>query len=283
MTNPLIRRAPYYALGMFRFILWKLSGQEERNLLAKADPFITQLDRFLFYRTVVLPGQRRLALSTLPDGSKIIHPIQPIDMAVLDEIWIDNVYEKDKRIQRGDVVMDCGAHVGTFSIKAARAGARIVVAIEPDPANCALLNRNVRLNKLDNVVVVRAAVGERDESQRTKSYWGKEASASVRTIRSLASEMRLDSLDLVKIDVEGDEVGVMEGAEGVDVRHIAMEYHGELRRTQVERLLRRKGYDTLIRQATTETGYIYARILGSYPISQETTQINQKNSGRHNR
>ena len=195
--------------------------------------------------------------SAMPDGSKIIYPLE--DMFVLDEIWMENVYEKDRKIERGDVVMDCGAHVGTFTVKAAMAGARIVVAIEPDPTNYALLRRNVRLNKLDNIVVVNAAVGGRQERQRTKRYWRKELTAQVRTIKSLVCELGLECVNFMKINVEGDEVEVIEGAEGMDVKHIVLEYHGESVRTQVEHLLRRKGYAMTVRQRKNDKGYICAR------------------------
>src|SRR5260370_38297253 len=42
----------------------------------------------------------------------------------------------------GDVVFDCGAHVGTYTREALKAGAKLVVAIEPAPDNLACLRRN---------------------------------------------------------------------------------------------------------------------------------------------
>jgi FkbM family methyltransferase len=59
-------------------------------------------------------------------------------------------------------VLDIGANIGIYSINAAR---RIrpgrVYAFEPVPENVSLLERNIGLNGLDNVDVVRNAVGER--------------------------------------------------------------------------------------------------------------------------
>ena len=56
-----------------------------------------------------------------------------------------------------DVVIDAGAYVGDFTVKAAER-ARLVIAVEPDPGSVEPLRRNVR--GLGNVVVVEAALGE---------------------------------------------------------------------------------------------------------------------------
>jgi FkbM family methyltransferase len=63
-------------------------------------------------------------------------------------------------VGHNDVVVDAGAYVGDFALKAARR-ARLVIAIEPNPRSAALLRENAR--GLGNVVVVEAAL---DESTR---------------------------------------------------------------------------------------------------------------------
>jgi FkbM family methyltransferase len=45
-------------------------------------------------------------------------------------------------VQRGDVVLDIGAHVGVFTAQALELGAAKVVAVEPDPGNVECLRRN---------------------------------------------------------------------------------------------------------------------------------------------
>lgn len=51
----------------------------------------------------------------------------------------------------GDVLLDVGANVGTYSIYAGARGIR-VVAVEPESGNFALLNRNISLNALDRTI-----------------------------------------------------------------------------------------------------------------------------------
>jgi FkbM family methyltransferase len=64
-------------------------------------------------------------------------------------------------VKPGDLALDLGAHVGTFSCLLARAvgPTGTVVAAEPDPDNAALLRRNLIRNSIANVLLVEAAVG----------------------------------------------------------------------------------------------------------------------------
>lgn len=82
--------------------------------------------------------------------------------------------------------------------------------------------------------------------------------ARARTIRLLASELGLESRDFLEIDAKGDEVDVMDGAEGVDVKSTALEYNGELTKNQAERLLRLRGCCTAIREGPDGMSYVCA-------------------------
>lgn len=59
-----------------------------------------------------------------------------------DALWIllgqqqrDIYDEGEAAVKPGDVVLDCGAHIGVFTRTALKRGASIVVAIEPAPEN----------------------------------------------------------------------------------------------------------------------------------------------------
>lgn len=71
------------------------------------------------------------------------------DQSVIDEIWIEDVYRTrglDKSgwqdIGRGPII-DAGANIGAFSLLCLSYHARQVIAIEPSPANLAILSANV--------------------------------------------------------------------------------------------------------------------------------------------
>ena len=67
----------------------------------------------------------------IPHGSDVVLPKLLAQQAA-------NIYGS---IEPGDVVIDCGAHVGTYARQAINAGAKLVVAIEPAPDNVECLRR----------------------------------------------------------------------------------------------------------------------------------------------
>ena len=128
----------------------------------------------------------------------------------------------------GAVAVDVGANLGYFTCLAAKSvGPRGVVhAVEPAPANVEALERNIRLNELDNVVVhpVAAAevVGVRTLRLTAKidhhGLYDHPDSPTVAEAR--ISTAPLDALvdvpvKLIKVDVEGAEVEVLQGMAGL--------------------------------------------------------------------
>lgn len=126
----------------------------------------------------------------------------------------------------GAVVYDVGANVGWYALHLATTGAR-VIAFEPVPATLAQLRANLALNELSNVTIVEHGLSNRDEELTFFVYpegSGGASSAnlsgrpSVREVRCRVK--RLDDVaptlpggpDLMKIDVEGAELFVLQGA-----------------------------------------------------------------------
>jgi FkbM family methyltransferase len=112
---------------------------------------------------------------TLPNGAPRFHLGFPKEFAAdpgancLVTSELKNGYELPTRnlleraIRPGDLFVDVGAHWGFFTLQAATHPARgvTVVGFEPDPANAAILVRNVADNGLtDEVSVVCVACGD---------------------------------------------------------------------------------------------------------------------------
>ena len=78
------------------------------------------------------------------------------------------------KVNKGDVVVDIGANIGydtvLFADKVGKRGK--VIAIEPDPTNFEILQKNIKENKLFNVVAVQAALG--DVNKKMKIYESEE-------------------------------------------------------------------------------------------------------------
>jgi len=150
------------------------------------------------------------------------------DEFIFREIYLDEVYDKFYEIQKDDVVIDVGAHVGLFTLKAAKSGAKVVVAIEPHPFNYRILLRNITSNRLRNVIPINLAVS--NYSGKAMLYISKHArehtlkrelldeyrgciEVEVKTLDQLVDELKLSKVNFIKIDAEGAELDILRGAE----------------------------------------------------------------------
>jgi FkbM family methyltransferase len=132
-------------------------------------------------------------------------------------------------VHRGDIVIDCGAHVGVFTRQALDAGAAKVLAVEPAPPNLKCLRRNFAQEIADGrVVVVEEGVWDKET---TLSFvvdlensagdhvveGGGQGTTSIKvtTIDKLAAQLGLPRVDFIKMDIEGAERNALAGAAGV--------------------------------------------------------------------
>jgi len=179
------------------------------------------LDAFYFVRGFphgYLKGEVRIALY---DNFKIVFPFN--EDPSFDDVWLRDVYYLYEP-KSDHVVIDVGAHMGFFTLKISR-NVKKVVAVEPDPVNFKFLTFNMRLNKVDDrVVLCNLALGERggqvflDRSGygfgRSKITTEKtDCLVETRIMDSLVEEIGLDRVDLIKIDTEGNELQILKGAE----------------------------------------------------------------------
>jgi FkbM family methyltransferase len=124
-------------------------------------------------------------------------------------------------IAPGERVLDLGAHVGTFSLAAAAAGAH-ALAVEASAENVALLRASVARNGFRNVRVIQAVASNEPGQIHFHPHgpWGQvvledEADGSVAvaalTVDELVQELGWLPLAFVKMDVEGWEMQVLDG------------------------------------------------------------------------
>jgi hypothetical protein len=77
----------------------------------------------------------------------------------LIQIFYDEVYTRYMKISRSNIIIDVGAHIGIFTLYAAKRGKR-VIAIEPVPSNYKWLHVNIRLNNIKNVIPLNIALSD---------------------------------------------------------------------------------------------------------------------------
>ena len=125
-----------------------------------------------------------------------------------------------KVVKPGDVVYDIGAHFGYYALLASKLVGTEgrVLAFEPSPPNLARLYRHIELNRCSNVQVLELAVSDREGSAHFETRTGSGLGHLAPDGPVEVKVTRLDALqgyplpNVMKIDVEGAEVGVLQGA-----------------------------------------------------------------------
>ncbi len=211
-----------------------------------------------------LLGRKRLFLLKLRQGYRMM--IRPVDAdaTMIMESWGFQVYTPPPLdIRPSDIVVDIGAHIGSFtSFAATQASEGRVFAFEPLPANFKLLQRNIHLNKLTNAKIEQKAIAAKKGTSVLHLYEGPHTGSSslyrrnsdrtisieTTTLPLFMKENRLDHIDLLKLDCEGAEYEILFSLPRVTLRKISritMEYHdaiNEHRHSELVAFLQQKGF-----------------------------------------
>lgn len=175
-------------------------------------------------------------------------------------------------IKPGFVVFDIGANIGFLTLNFARTCHQgRVVAFEPDSQNFERLEHNVKLNDFTNIDLYKLALGSQPESRELYKLYENNPGAnrilsgehhakfphekvSVMTLDRMVEELSLQHLDLLKIDVEGFEMFVLQGAEEsikkwrpilfVELAEVNLNEHGLSARQLIE-YIEQLNYDVL--------------------------------------
>lgn len=152
------------------------------------------------------------------------------DDAIIDQFT--SVFQKDW------VVMDIGANIGYYALSFARAlqnlGGGQVIAVEPLPANAAKLIQHISLNGFNKMInLLQVALGDKngtitifatENGSTGNAYIGEEAIDKMKSSSSYQIPIeRLDDThllkelqrcDFIKMDIEGAEILMLQGATG---------------------------------------------------------------------
>lgn len=147
------------------------------------------------------------------------------------ELAFSSLYDEEYgsiRLSHPKIIVDAGANIGTSSIFFAQKfpNARIF-AVEPEASNFQLLQKN--LKQYPNVVVVQAAFWGTNSTRkiwnRFTGHWGYTVAETTNktqetgqeihcvTIDSFMKEHGIESIDLLKMDIEGGEKDVLENSQ----------------------------------------------------------------------
>jgi len=131
------------------------------------------------------------------------------------------------------VFVDIGANIGKYTIKIGRRSGTKgkVVSIEPEPGSFAILTKNIELNELKNVVPINVACwneeGELDLSLASpffhisgghsvkKKVSSRFVKVKAQKLDFILNNLGIEEVNFIKVDVEGAEVEVLEGAQQI--------------------------------------------------------------------
>jgi FkbM family methyltransferase len=260
-----------------------------------------ELQGFVHAESVDEISENMLRL-TFPGGLEFYTVSNVFEAELLyNEIWVIEEYlQAGISLDNITCIIDVGANVGLFTLFVkSRCPGATMYAIEPIEENFEILQRNVRLHELDHVHLYNFALGKTDGSKRdfifypnmtanstatpaSKDHfyqvlgeWRSEEQArflltavprvsNVRTLSALLAEEQITRVDLLKIDVEGDELEVIKGIEQKDqglIKQIAAEIHSDELAAQCQECLREMGFCVTTEVGMTSTvgcSYLYA-------------------------
>jgi FkbM family methyltransferase len=215
----------------------------EFSMTVNQERFFLWLNKLVFSLLYLRHQGKATVVIEVNGNARFKVRVNTSDALVIWEIWKAKVYD-DARIpiSAGDVVVDMGAHIGAFSVRAARlAHGGQVYAYEASGKNYALLAENRLLNGLENLYIENSAVSDKrgkmplytpaDNSilgsllQETSSFM---EIVHATTFSDIIADHALEQVDFLKVDVEGAEFDILFDCSDetfAKIRQIVIEYH----------------------------------------------------------
>lgn len=211
------------------------------------------------------------------NGLQINYHDNSTDMGVIKEIFFEDPYQIGK-IPLDSVVIDVGAHIGTFSLRCALERNCTVYAYEPCAENYKFLVDNIHVNNLDTKVrafnrAVSNKNGVREFCVDTYHYSGSSFYLKARpfhavkvectTLKQIFDENNIQHCDVLKMDCEGEEKHILLDMDSISALErtgkIILEHHTLLDGKEIAEYLRNKGFSVSSNnQFQAEGGILHA-------------------------
>lgn len=219
----------------------------------------------------------------LRNGTKFRGRLRSLDYLIIKETYINQSYIiPGFEIKDDDIVIDIGAHIGSFAIYASKqAGKGQVYAYEPEPENYSLLVENIELNNCCNVKAFKTGVMltgrfELNIRQNQAAHtFVKILNSGVKkliidciSLQGVFDVNKIDRCNFLKIDAEGSEYDILFNLPDSyfkRIEKIALEYHlmnseDKEKLNKLEQLLKRLEYNVIERKECLK-GLFFAKKL----------------------
>jgi FkbM family methyltransferase len=239
----------------------------------------------------------------LPNGLECYSLSQRETEYIYSEIFSEQQYiQHNIVIREGDCVFDVGANIGLFVLFINQLQKNLkIFAFEPVAPVFEVLSDNVHLHNLTSVSLYNYGLSSEDDGARVFMFYpnmpgnsterptekmsqrevminaiGQEQTdffqntqviGEVRTLSRVIKDLSIDSIDLLKIDVEGDELAVIQGIDPDDwikVKQVVAEVHDiNSRLNSFQSILQEHGFEVTVEKnallpATSNNFNIYA-------------------------
>jgi FkbM family methyltransferase len=195
-THPLTRNAPLNAWA--RFVAWQMRSRMQAEVIV---PWIE--------------GQRLAARRGMNAATGNIY----LGLMEFADMMLPLHF-----LREGDLFLDIGSNIGSFTVLASGVRRATTWAFEPDPQTIRALRRNVEVNGIqDHVTIHELALGDTDgevsftTGQDATNHVATKGETNVRTVptRRLDTLIGVNRPLMIKMDVEGFEEPVVRGARGL--------------------------------------------------------------------
>jgi FkbM family methyltransferase len=179
--------------------------------------------RGLIKRALIsVPGGCNEFKASIPQTDKqVIIRLGTTDVAAFEHVFINDEYDFSL-VRPPSIIVDAGANVGMSAVYfALRYPGATIIAVEPEPSNFAILLKNAEL--FPQIIPINAALWKHEGLVHIQDggggHWGMrtiEGKVPTRqairatTIQALMQHLRIEQIDLLKIDVEGAECEIFE-------------------------------------------------------------------------
>ncbi|CAN5507047.1 hypothetical protein BH10BAC1_BH10BAC1_07690 [soil metagenome] len=131
-------------------------------------------------------------------------------------------------VKTGDLIIDIGANIGQTAMTFAKLGGEnsMIYGFEPDPVNFLIAKENLKQNKFKNIHYFNVGLGSKKEELSLKinspqnrggnridrNRSEESFTIKIESLDDLIAQLNIENVNLIKIDVEGFEKEVLEGA-----------------------------------------------------------------------
>ena len=208
----------------------------------------------------------------LKNGTKCIMRNKSDAVAFFENFILEvNNLEKIIKIEQNDVVIDIGAHVGYFTLYAAkRAQNGKIISFEPTKESFLVLKNNVKINNFKNIIINNLAVGKTSKKRIffvdnkygiSNTFYDRKIGlekeiVQTTTLDEIYKKYNLEKIDFLKMDCEGAEFEIILNTSTEvlkKIKKISIEIHEDMVTHKIEELitkLSKSGFTINIKNST---------------------------------